>query len=104
MRHVSQKKVLYLDEDTYLALAGEDYDAQGKLWKVKEGYPIPVAELGGTCDVEPFVQYNLTSGRYVVDQSVIGTGTDVRYFEQSSDPHFSSDFYTAENLRAISER
>jgi hypothetical protein len=104
MRHVSQKKVLYLDEDTYLALAGEDYDAQGKLWKVKEGYPIPVAELGGTCDVEPFVQYNLTSGRYVVDQTVIGTGADVRYFEQSSDPHFSSDFYTAENLRSISER
>jgi hypothetical protein len=35
---------------------------------------------------------------------VIGTGADVRYFEQSSDPHFSSDFYTAENLRSISER
>jgi hypothetical protein len=104
MRHISQKKVLYLDEDTYLALVGEDYDAQGKLWKTKEGYPIPVWELGGTCDVEPFVQYNLTSGRYVADQSVIGAGKDVRYFEKSSDPHFSSDYYTAENLRAISER
>ncbi|MCA8031264.1 DUF1329 domain-containing protein [Burkholderia cepacia] len=104
MRHVSQKKVLYLDEDTYLALAGEDYDAQGKLWKAKEGYPIPVWELGGTCDVEPFVQYNLTSGRYVADQSVIGTGSDVRYVDQSTDPKFTSDFYTAENLRAISER
>ncbi|RDU96372.1 DUF1329 domain-containing protein [Trinickia dinghuensis] len=104
MRHISQKKVLYLDQDTYLALAGEDYDAQGKLWKVKEGYPIPIWELGGTCDVEPFAQYNLTSGRYVADQSVVGTGADVHYFEQSNDPHFSSDFYTAENLRSISER
>jgi hypothetical protein len=104
MRHISQKKVLYLDEDTYLALAGEDYDAQGKLWKAKEGYPVPVWELGGTCDVEPFAQYNLVAGRYVTDQTVIGTGEDVHYFESSSDPSFSSDYYTAENLRSISER
>ncbi|MCP3727110.1 DUF1329 domain-containing protein [Paraburkholderia sp. CNPSo 3272] len=104
MRHISQKKVLYLDEDTYLALAGEDYDAQGKLWKVKEGYPIPVWELGGTCDVEPFTQYNLTSGRYVADQGAAGMGSDIRYYEQSNDPHFTPDFYTAENLQAISER
>ncbi|NPT40997.1 DUF1329 domain-containing protein [Paraburkholderia sp. 1N] len=104
MRHISQKKVLYLDEDTYLALAGEDYDAQGKLWKTKESYPIPVWELGGTCDVEPFAQYNLTSGRYVTDQNVVGTGADVRYYDASSDPAFSADFYTSENLRSISER
>ncbi|MGN6668793.1 MAG: DUF1329 domain-containing protein [Trinickia sp.] len=104
MRHISQKKVLYLDEDTYLALVGEDYDAQGKLWKTKESYPIPIWELGGTCDVEPFVQYNLISGRYVLDQNVVGTGADVRYFEESTAPAFNPGFYTAENLRAISER
>lgn len=104
MRHISQKKVLYLDEDTYLALAGEDYDAQGKLWKTKESYPIPVWELGGSCDVEPFAQYNLTSGRYVTDQNVVGTGADVRYYQDSSDPAFNPDFYTSENLRSISER
>ncbi len=104
MRHISQKKVLYLDEDTYLALLGEDYDAQGKLWKTKEGYPIPVWELGGTCDVEPFAQYNLATNRYVTDQSVIGTGQDVQYFESSDSPAFHSNYYTAENLRSISER
>ncbi|AKJ66868.1 hypothetical protein PATSB16_04000 [Pandoraea thiooxydans] len=104
MRHISQKKVLYLDEDTYLALAGEDYDAQGKLYKVKEGYPIPVWELGGTCELEPFAQYNLTSGQYVDDQSVIGGGKDIRFFEESNDPRFRGDYYTAENLRSISER
>jgi hypothetical protein len=60
--------------------------------------------LGGTCDVEPFVQYNLISGRYVLDQNVVGTGADVRYFEESTAPAFNPGFYTAENLRAISER
>ena len=106
VRHISEPALSgsFSIRDIQALLAGEDYDAQGKLWKTKEGYPIPVWELGGACDVEPFAQYNLTSGRYVSDQSVIGTGADIRYFEQSNDPHFSSGFYSAENLRAISER
>ena len=104
MRHISQKKVLYLDEDTYLALAGEDYDAQGKLWKTKESYPIPIWELGGTCDVEPFSQYNFSTSRYVTDQNIVGDGQDVQYFESSSAPTFRPDYYTPENLSAISER
>jgi hypothetical protein len=35
---------------------------------------------------------------------VIGAGADIHYFEQSNDPHFTSGFYSAENLRSISER
>ncbi|MFL9872900.1 DUF1329 domain-containing protein [Paraburkholderia megapolitana] len=104
MRHSSQKKVMYFDEDTYLALVGDDYDAQGKLWKTKEGYPIPLWELGGTCDVQPFAQYNLTSGRYIVDSITVGAGKDIRFYEESSDPRFSSNYYSAETLRSISER
>jgi hypothetical protein len=104
VRHVASKKVLYLDEDSWLTLVGEDYDAQGKLWKVREGFPIPVWELGGACDVEPFAQYDLLNGRYVFDQSPVGGGKDIHWFEQSTDDRFKSEFYTGENLRAISER
>jgi hypothetical protein len=103
-RHVDSKKVFYLDEDSWLALVGEDYDAQGKLWKVRESYPIPVAELGGACDNEPFVQYDLNDGRYVSDQTTIGQGKDLRWYEKVNDPQFKSDFYTAETLRSVSER
>ncbi|GAB3626718.1 hypothetical protein PTE30175_02992 [Pandoraea terrae] len=103
-RHASSKKTFYLDEDSWLALVGEDYDAQGKLWKVRESYPIPVWELGGACDNEPFVQYDLNNGRYVFDQSTIGQGKDLHWYQQISDPRFKSDFYTAETLRSVSER
>ncbi|WP_028218052.1 DUF1329 domain-containing protein [Paraburkholderia oxyphila] len=103
-RHVDSKKVFYLDEDSWLALVGEDYDAQGKLWKVRESYPIPVWELGGACDNEPFVQYDLIDGRYLSDQSTIGQGKDLRWYEKTNDPQFKSDFYTAETLRSVSER
>jgi hypothetical protein len=103
-RHVASKKVFYLDEDSWLALVGEDYDAQGKLWKVRESYPIPVWELGGTCDNEPFVQYDLINGRYVLDASSIGQGKDLRWYEHVDNPRFRADFYTAESLRSVSER
>ncbi|RDU95894.1 DUF1329 domain-containing protein [Trinickia dinghuensis] len=103
-RHAASKKVFYLDEDSWLALVGEDYDAQGKLWKVRESYPIPVWELGGACDNEPFAQYDLSDGRYVFDGSSIGQGKDIRWYEQINDPRFKQDFYTAESLRSVSER
>ncbi len=103
-RHVASKKVFYLDEDSWLALAGEDYDAQGKLWKVRESYPIPVWELGGACDNEPFAMYDLIGGRYAFDSSTIGQGKDIRWHQKVSDPRFKPDFFTAETLRSVSER
>jgi len=104
-RHVVSKKVFYLDEDSWLAVHGEDYDAQGQLWKVRESYPIPIWELGGACDNAPFVQYDLLNGRYMFDQSTIGQGKDIRYYQQApNDPRFKQDFYTAETLRSVSER
>ncbi|SCB21458.1 DUF1329 domain-containing protein [Cupriavidus alkaliphilus] len=103
-RHVASKKVFYLDEDSWLALVGEDYDAQGKLWKVRESYPIPVWELGGTCDNLPFAMYDLNNGRYVMDQTTIGQGKDIRWYEQVNDPRFRADFFTSETLRSVSER
>ena len=32
--------------------------------------------------------YDLITGRYVCDQSAIGTGKDTRYFAESDDPRF----------------
>jgi hypothetical protein len=104
MRHTMPKRVYYFDEDTYLALIADQYDAKGGLWKVEEGYPIPIWELGGSFDHYPFVLYDLVSGRYVCDQSTIGTGKDLRYHIDTKDPRFNKDWYTADNLRAVSER
>jgi hypothetical protein len=103
-RHTEPKKILYLDEDSWIALVREGYDAKGALWKVAENYPIPSWELGGAIAVLPFVQYDLVSGRYIFDQSAIGTGKDLKWLAETSDPRFRQDFYTGENLRSISER
>jgi hypothetical protein len=103
MRHTAPKRTFYLDEDSWNLLLADDYDGQGKLAKVREGFLIPVYETG-TCDVSAFVQYNLNEGRYVFDMHAAGTGTDVKWVTEPTGPRFKPAFYTADNLRAISDR
>jgi hypothetical protein len=103
VRHVSPRKTYYLDEDSWSPLLAEDYDAQGTIWKLREGYLIPVFETGG-CDVSAFAQYNIRDGRYIVDNLTLGAGTDTRWITEPSGPKFTTGFYTGDNLRAISER
>jgi len=104
VRHLAPKRTLYLDEDSWNPLMAVDHDAQGKVWKVREGFSIPVFETGA-CDVSAFVQHNLADARYVLDFAAVGTGTDVRWVtDPAGNPRMKQDYYTSENLRAISDR
>ncbi len=103
VRHTSPKRIFYLDEDSWNVVQAEDYDAQGNLWKVREGYLIPVYETG-TCDVMAFAQYNLAEGRYLVDFHAIGSGSNPQWATEPDGPRYKAGFYTAENLRSISDR
>jgi hypothetical protein len=102
-RHIAPKRTFYLDEDSWQVLVAEDYDAQGKLWKVREGHSIPVYETG-SCDNLAMTQYDLVDGRYIFDISPAGTGKDIKWLPGTEDARFKPGFYTSENLRAISER
>ncbi|NMF90837.1 DUF1329 domain-containing protein [Aromatoleum petrolei] len=103
VRHVAPKRRFYFDEDSWALMGAEDYDAQGKLWKVRESFLIPVAETG-TCDNPAFVQYDLASGRVLYDQGSLGAGQDMAWATEPNDPKYRDDFYTPDNLRAISDR
>lgn len=103
VRHVAPKRTFYIDEDSWSLVAADDYDAQGKLWKLREAFVIPVQETG-SCDNPAFVQYNLLEGRYLFDQGPLATGKDLRWVVEANEPKFRDAYYTADNLRAISER
>jgi len=99
VRHSMPKKTLYLDEDSWIAVAGDDYDPQGKIWKAKEMYSMPIAELGGACAGQQFVMYDVNSGRYLSDELVWGTGKDIKYYaEPNGDPRLNDNYFTSENL------
>lgn len=103
-RHSAPKKVMYFDEDSWIVVAGDDYDAQGKIWKYKENQNIPSWEVGA-CVPTVLDMYDLNNGRYVADNVVFGTGKDFHWLvEAGNNPHMKQSFFTAESLRAISER
>jgi hypothetical protein len=102
-RHTAPRRTFYLDEDSWNLVMADDYDAQGKLAKLREGFLIPVYETG-TCDVSAFVQHNINEGRYVFDLHAVGTKSDVRWVTEATGQRFKSSFYTSENLRAVSDR
>lgn len=105
VRHSAPKKTIYLDEDSWMTVAGEDYDAQGKLWRVMEANPTPAYELGA-CVSNSYLSNDLISGRYIWDNIYSGSGKhDMKYFaDRKQDPRATIDWFSPENLRAISER
>ncbi|WP_201747125.1 DUF1329 domain-containing protein [Glaciimonas sp. PCH181] len=105
VRHSSPKRTFYLDEDTWNLVAAEDYDAQGKLWMVRETEMIPAWDANNACMFSAFVNYDLVTGRYLTDQQPIGSNKDVKFFgEPGNIRALKTDFYTPENLRSQSER
>jgi hypothetical protein len=105
MRHSAPKKVLYLDEDTWLAAAAEEYDANGKLWRHKEAGVIPAWEIDACSNASLVMFYDFSNGRYLLDSNVVGGAKDIRFMpDEKGDPHFNTNYYTPENLRSISER
>jgi hypothetical protein len=103
MRHSAPKRTIYLDEDSWAPVLMDDFDGQGKLTKSREGFLIPVYETG-TCDVMAMVQNNVAEGRYVFDTHTVGVGKDIRWFTEPTGPRMRASFFTADNLRAMSER
>lgn len=105
VRHSSPKKVFYFDEDTWLMVAGEDYDSKNQLWRHKESSVYPVWELGACSNTAMYFLHDFASGRYVTDSNVTNGGKDLRFYADPGDlPYFKDSFYTAENLRAVSDR
>ena len=77
---------------------------QGKIWKAKENYSTPEWDLGA-CFTSGSTYNDLTSGRYVLDNVVMGTGKDIKfYLPGTTDTKFKDSYYTGENLGAISDR
>ena len=103
-RHSTPKKTLYVDEDSWLVSVADDYDAQGKIWRAKENYITPESEIGA-CVPSASIYNDLISGRYVFDQTVVGTGKDLKFYPPGADdPRLKDSFFTGENLGAISDR
>jgi len=64
-RHIYNKRVFYIDEDSWQITIADSYDKRGQLWRVAEGFSINYYEKSVQQYVLEF-NYDLSSNRYYV--------------------------------------
>ena len=97
-RHVYQKRVFYLDEDSWMAVASDEYDARGQLYRSSfayQSYSYDVqAPFGDTTAI-----YDFTSGLYAVT-GLFGPYNGLTYMaEMPRDVVFTPDALAGTGIR-----
>jgi hypothetical protein len=95
--HIYDRRVFYIDEDSWQILASEEYDEEGELWRVSEAhnisyYSVPV--FWTTMEMT----YDLKAQRYYID------GLDNGYPAYDFDPGFRGNEFTASAARRAARR
>ncbi|NUU38734.1 DUF1329 domain-containing protein [Pseudomonas sp. C2B4] len=96
-RHVYQKRRFYLDEDSWAALASDQYDARGQLYRgsfafLSQSYDKQVP------DSTPFMIYDLVGGSYNIN-GVVGPYGGIRYIDSLSKAQWSPESLAGAGIR-----
>lgn len=97
-RHVMPKSTYYLDEDTWAAVLGERYDAQGQLAKVLWTTPVVLPDLPGVVTVTNGF-YDLISGAWFTGDIFAGKNEQYRVVPTYKDSVFTGDAMAGEGVR-----
>ena len=95
--HIYDRRMFYIDEDSWQILASEEYDEDGKLWRVSEAHNI-------TYYSEPVfwttmeMTYDLKAKRYYID------GLDDGFSAYDFEPGFRGSDFTASAARRAARR
>jgi hypothetical protein len=95
--HVYGRRVFYVDEDSWAALASDEYDLDGKLLRVVFALPTYDYRAGVPFTV-PHVAYNLGTGAYFL-AFFPGSHPPVHYVESLPDHLWSPDSMAGSGLR-----
>ncbi|ANB73015.1 hypothetical protein AYM40_12055 [Paraburkholderia phytofirmans OLGA172] len=96
-RHAVPKRRFYLDEDTWGAVLGDGYDANGQLWRVEMALPFIVPEGPMVLPNANFSLYNLTTGTYLASCVTDWSNPSYKYFFKVLD-RLPKTFFTPEAM------
>jgi tetratricopeptide (TPR) repeat protein len=65
--HRFGKRVFYVDEDSWNVVLVDNYDHDGKPWRLQEGHLLPAYDVH-TANCAPVVTYDLKEGRYFANR------------------------------------
>ncbi|MCC6077456.1 DUF1329 domain-containing protein [Pseudomonas sp. GCM10022188] len=96
-RHIYHKRRFYLDEDSWVALASDQYDARGRLFRGSFAF-LTQSYDKQTPDATPFMIYDLIEGTYNVN-GVVGPYGGIRYIEPLSKTQWSPEALAGAGIR-----
>jgi len=96
-QHIYQKRRFYLDEDSWAALASDQYNANGQLYRgsfafLSQSYDKLVP------DATPFMTYDLSLGTYNIN-GVVGPHGGIKYIEPLSVAQWSPESMAGAGIR-----
>ncbi|UCV20989.1 DUF1329 domain-containing protein [Ferribacterium limneticum] len=98
-RHVVPKRRFYLDEDTWGAVIGEGWDAQGQLWRTNHSTPHILFEAQRNEMAYPLVVYNLLTGTFVSSGFNLSKGNIYKSVPRVPDSYFTPDALAGQGIR-----
>ncbi|NMG01225.1 DUF1329 domain-containing protein [Aromatoleum toluolicum] len=96
-RHVYSKRTFYLDEDSWAALASDQYDARGQLYRAGFAYMAPSYDLPAPY-TDMFGHYDLVAGIYSLTGFSAETG-GMRQSKPLTDRDWSPDSLAGSGIR-----
>ncbi|MBA2960496.1 MULTISPECIES: DUF1329 domain-containing protein [Ramlibacter] len=97
-RHQAPKGVYYLDEDTWQAVLGDRWDANGQLWKTTWNLNYVMPDFPGTVQ-QTFGFYDLLTGQAYVSNVLNDKSYHHRPTKNWSDTIFTGDGLAAQGVR-----
>ncbi|MGR4869320.1 DUF1329 domain-containing protein [Variovorax sp. LARHSF232] len=96
-RHVYGKRTFYLDEDSWAALASDNYDARGQLYRAGFAYMAPSYDLPAPY-TDMFGHYDFVSRVYSLTGYIAETG-GLRHTKALSDREWTADALAGAGIR-----
>ena len=93
-RHQAPKSIYYLDEDTWLAVLGDRWDANGQLWKTLWVFNYVMPDFPGTVQ-QTFGFYDLLSG-----QAYVANVLNDKSFHHRPSKRWPTETFTGDGLAA----
>ncbi|MRV70455.1 DUF1329 domain-containing protein [Duganella sp. FT92W] len=97
-RHVIPKRRFYLDEDTWLAVLADGWDAKGQLWKTFWYLPIVAPDVPAVM-AGPFGHYNLQSGDWIANNMMNEKPEQISVGKRQPESYFTPDALAGEGVR-----
>lgn len=98
-RHQAPKSRYYVDEDTWVAVLGDRWDANGQLWKTLWAHPVVMPDLPATTPQQQWGFNDLISGAWYASGVVNEKAVQYRIVPRRADSFFTGDALAGEGVR-----